>query len=339
MVEKLVEQSVEQMVGRIEVALLDRVRQSTSVLLTGPEGPDGDSIGACIALQRLLEVTAPGVRVDVAGVPGHRYGWLPGAAAMVPDTAVGAYDGVVVLDGDKTRLCPEVTRAFAGARWTGIIDHHRSTDLGGYDVAYFDPTAESTCGMVSALAKAWAVPLDADLATLLYVGIIFDTGGFRYSNTAASTHRLAAELLETGIDHARIMLKVLVERRPAALRLMARLLQEATFPANGRLAMTTCTLAMMREVGANDGDLEGVVDMLQHTEGVDLAVVIVERAPTRVKLSLRSSGRVDVAALARSLDAGGGGHAKAAGVVLQAPVAEVVTRLTALLVPQLTALP
>jgi phosphoesterase RecJ-like protein len=328
----------------VEIAeqLLELVRESGlrggAVLLTGPEGPDGDSIGACLALQRLLAARAPGARVDVAGVPGARYGWLSGAAAMVPDAEVGAYDGVVVLDGDKDRLYPPVARAFAGARWTGIVDHHRSTDLAGYDVAFFDPAAESTCGMVYTLLKAWGVPLDADLAAMLYVGIIFDTGGFRYSNTAASTHRIAAELLETGIDHARIMLKVLVERRLPALRLLARLLNEADFLAGGRLAMATCTQAMRAELGAEESDLEGVVDVLQHAEGVDLAVVVVERASARVKLSLRSSGRVDVAALAHSLDAGGGGHAKAAGVVLLAPVADVRARLKALLVPRLEGL-
>ncbi len=324
----------------VEIAedLLVRVGGSRNVLLTGPEGPDGDSIGACLALQRVLAARLPDVRVDVAGVPAARYAWMPGADAMVPDARVGAYDGVVVLDGDRKRLYPEVARAFAGARWTGIIDHHRSTELDGYDVAYLDPGAESTCGMVHGLARAWGVPLDRDLATLLYVGLIFDTGGFRYSNTAPSTHRLAAELLETGIDHARIMLKVLVERRPVALRLLARLLADATFSPDGRLALTACTRAIFDEVGAAEPDLEGVVDVLQHTEGVDLAVVVVERGPERVKLSLRSSGRVDVAKLARSLDPGGGGHAKAAGVVLRAPVDAVVARLRAELTPLVAAL-
>lgn len=313
----------------VEVArqLLENVRASGSVLLTGPEGPDGDSIGACLALRRLLGTLAPGVRVDVAGTPGPRYAWLPDADRMVPDARVGAYDGVVVLDGDKKRLYPEVARAFAGARWTGIVDHHRSTEVDGYDVPYLDPAAESTCGMVDALRRAWGLPLDRALGEQLYTGIIFDTGGFRYSNTGPSTHRLAAELLETGIDHARIMLKVLVERRPSALRLLARMLAEAEFLAGGRLALATCTLQIRADVGAGDGDLEGVVDMLQHVEGVDLAVVVVEKGPDRVKLSLRSSGRVDVAALAKSLDAGGGGHAKAAGVALRAPVGEVVARL------------
>jgi len=328
----------------VEIAerLLESVRETGrrggAVLLTGPEGPDGDSIGACLALQRLLATRAPGVRVDVAGAPGARYAWLPGASEMVPDAEVGTYDGVIVLDGDRKRLYPPVARAFAGARWTGIVDHHRSTDLAGYTLAFFDPSAESTCGMVYTLLEAWGVPLDPDLAAMLYVGIIFDTGGFRYSNTAASTHRVAAKLLETGIDHARIMLKVLVERRPQALRLLARMLDEAEFLAGGRLALATCTEAMRREVGAEESDLEGVVDVLQHAEGVDLAVVVVERGPARVKLSLRSSGRVDVAALAHALDAGGGGHAKAAGVVLLAPVADVRARLRTMLVNRLEAL-
>jgi phosphoesterase RecJ-like protein len=258
---------------------------------------------------------------------------------MVPDTKVGAYDGVVVLDGDRRRLCPEVSRAFREAAWTGIVDHHRSTDVGGYDIAFFDPDAESTCGMIHALLEAWQVPLDADLGALLYAGVIFDTGGFRYSNTHPSTHRLAAALLETGIDHAQIMLKVLVERRPSALRLMGRLLSDAELLGGGRLALATCSRAILRDLGAAEADLEGVVDMLQHTEGVDLAVVVVERGTERVKLSLRSSGRVDVAALARGLDEGGGGHAKAAGVVLHAPLAAVLDTLRAKLVPVVEALP
>jgi phosphoesterase RecJ-like protein len=319
--------------------LLERVRNSASVLLTGPEGPDGDSIGACLALQRLLGALAPGVRVDVAGEPGFRYDWMPGAAAMLPDASVGPYDGVVVLDGDRTRLPPRVAAAFAGAGWTGIIDHHRSTDLDGYDVALFNPGAESTCGMIYALLRAWGIPLDATLAALLYVGVIFDTGGFRYSNTAAGTHLLAAELLATGIDHAGIMLKVLVERRPAAIRLLGRLLSEAELLSGGRLALATCTRGHLDGLGATEADLEGVVDALQHTEGVELAVVVVERGADRVKLSLRSAGNVDVARLARSLDPGGGGHAKAAGVVLRAPLEEVVARLRVELPKALAARP
>lgn len=309
--------------------LLARVRASTRIVLTGPEGPDGDSIGACLALQRVLAVAAPGVEVVVVGDPGHRYRFLPGAPAMVPDADAPRAEGVVILDGDRRRLPAPVSVVASHARWTALIDHHRSTDTAVYDVAVFDPVAESTCGMVYRLAQQWGVPLDADLAALLYTGIIFDTGGFRYSNTRSCTHAAAAELLATGIDHAAIMLKVLVERRPQALRLLAALLGEAEMFAGNRVALAICTRARLHALDAVDADLEGVVDHLQHVEGVELAAVLVEKAGGRTKLSLRSRGGVDVAALARSLHEGGGGHAKAAGVVIPGEPGAVVGRLRA----------
>lgn len=314
------------MEGRAGI-LLERVRTSRSVLLTGPEGPDGDSIGACLALRGILRAAAPSVHVEVAGAASHRYAWLPGADTLVSDARVSRYDGVIVLDGDRRRLPAEVGRAFDAAGWTGIIDHHRSTDVSPYTVALFEPDAESTCGMISRIARAWSVPLDAELATLIYAGVIFDTGGFRYSNTRASTHLLAAELLATGIDHAKIALRILMERRSASLRLLGRLVSEARFEADGRLAVAVCTRALLQEFGCNEADLEGGVDLLQHTVGVELAVMAVERGPERVKLSLRSAGSVDVATLARSLHPSGGGHAKAAGVVLPEPVGTLLEHL------------
>lgn len=292
------------------------VRTSRTVVLTGPEGPDGDSIGACLALQRVLAVATPGVEVVVAGTPPHRYRFLPGAEGMVADEALPEADGVVVLDGDRRRLLPGAAARFAAARWTAIVDHHRSTDPAQYTVAVFDPAAESTCGLVWAMAQRWGVPLDRDLALQLYTGVIFDTGGFRYSNTRVSTHQLAATLLATGFDHASASLRVLAERRPAGFRLLARLLDTTRFEAGGRVAFVTCPRALLDAVGAEEPDLEGVVDHLQHTEGVELAAVLVEKSGGRVKVSLRSRGEVDVAALARGLHEGGGGHAKAAGVML-----------------------
>lgn len=297
--------------------LRERARQSAAILLTGPEGPDGDSIGACLALQAGFHAILPEVRVDVAGSPGFRYGFLPGAGEMIPDAALrGIYDGVIVLDGDRTRLSGPVARTWAQARWTGLVDHHRSTAASGYDWAYFDADCESTCVMVREILRAWGVPLTPEIAAQLYCGLIFDTGAFRYSNTRASSHLLAAELLSTGFDHANLTLKVLVERRRAGFALLARMMGGTRFSADGRLAVASFPLALASELGATEADIEGVVDLIQHTEGVEVAVVMVERGPARVKISMRSRGRVDVAALARQLDAGGGGHAKAAGCVL-----------------------
>lgn len=309
--------------------LLERVRGSSAVLLTGPEGPDGDSIGACLALRRLFEVCAPGVRVDVTGRPGHRYAVLPDAGVMLADEQVGSYDAVIVLDGDRRRVSPRVALAFDAAAWTGLVDHHRSTDTSLYTVSVFDPAAESACGLVYNMALRWGVPLDRELAALLYTGVIFDTGGFRYSNTQPSTHQMAAALLATGLDHTALMLRVLVERRRAAIDLLAAVLRDARYLDDGAIVLGVCSRAAFSALGAEDEDAEGIVDTLQHICGVELAGLLLERSGGRVKVSLRSRGAVDVASLAHGLDAGGGGHAKAAGVMLTTSLADAEARLVA----------
>jgi phosphoesterase RecJ-like protein len=309
-------------------ALLACVLESRSVLLTGPEGPDGDSIGACLALRRILAVAAPGVRVDVAGAPGRRYAWMADSGVMIADPHVAVdYDGVVVLDGDCTRLVKEVDASFRAARWTGIIDHHRSTDTAPYTVAYFDPNSESTCSMIAALADAWGVPLDADMAEQLYTGLVFDTGGFRHSNTRPATHALAAQLLGLGIDSTRITHRVLHERRKEATLLLGHLVAGTQFLHDGALALAACPESLMTQLGAEAADFEGIVELLQSTTGVAVSAVLQQRGPARTKVSLRSGGRVDVAALAKILDAGGGGHAKAAGVTVPCGLDEAVARV------------
>ncbi len=303
---------------------LATVRQSGSVLLTGPESPDGDSIGACLALQRILAQIAPGVRVDVAGHPGFRYEWLPGASAMLPDEGVGAYDGVVVMDGDAGRLPRPIETAFKAAGWTAIVDHHRSTTADGYTLAYLDGDSESTCVMVRHLMRTWGVALDHDIAMLLYTGIIFDTGAFRHSNTRPSTHLLAAELLGFEFPHWVVCEKVLVERRLSGLKLHARIFDQAEFLAAGKLAVGRYSLALRQELGTGDGDAEGAVDALCMVQGVEVGAVFVEKADGRTKLSLRSRGGVDVAALAKRISVHGGGHAKAAGASIPGDLATAV---------------
>ncbi len=311
---------------------LATVRRSASVLLTGPESPDGDSIGACLALQRILAQLAPAVRIDVAGHPGFRYDFLPAAGAMVPDEHVGTYDGVVVMDGDAGRLPRPIDVAFKAAGWTAIVDHHRSTTAQGYSLAYLDGESESTCVMVRHLMRAWGVELDRDIAMLLYTGIIFDTGAFRHSNTRPSTHLLAAELLAFDFPHWVVCEKVLVERRLSGLKLHARIFDQAEFLAGARLAVGRYSLAVREELGTGDGDAEGAVDALCMVQGVEVGAVFVEKQDGRTKLSLRSRGAVDVAALAKRISAHGGGHAKAAGASIPGDLsAAVATALPALL--------
>lgn len=288
-----------------------------SILLTGPVDPDGDSVGACLGLARLIRARHGKARVAVAGDPGARYAGLPDAAGMLPDADIAPdWDVVIVMDGDKSRLTSEVDAAFKAAKKRVIVDHHGTTTSEGYDLAILSPQTESTCGMVMEILDAWKGTLDQGLAKLLYAGVIFDTGGFRYSNTKPSTHRMAARLLETGIEHDRIAVTVLMERRAQGLKLAARVQSAMELHHDGRVSCGVISQALLQELDANSTDVEGIVESLLYLQGVQVSALLSERSPGVTKLSFRSRGQVDVAQLARSLTTRGGGHPRAAGATL-----------------------
>lgn len=312
--------------------LQERALAAGRVLLTGPIDPDGDSIGAAVALGMLLrQLGVP--EVVVAGRPGFRYGWLPGAAEMVPDADVtGPFGLAVVLDGDRRRLEKPIERLFDATPVQAIVDHHKSTRPDDYHLALLDHQAESTCTMVHRMMLQWGLSLTPELAALLYTGLIFDTGGFRHSNTRPETLQLGAELIRTGIDHASIFTRVLVERRPQGVALLGRVLAAAEVASEGRVYIGSVPLVLVQELGAESGDNEGIVDALLYTRGVDLACLFVEKEPGRIKLSLRSRSELDVAELARSLNPHGGGHPRAAGAVVLGSLQEVKDRVRPALV-------
>jgi phosphoesterase RecJ-like protein len=311
--------------------LLGALRGASSILLTGPIEPDGDSIGACLAFAAVLRQLLPGVPVAVAGEPSYRYAWMDGATGMLPDAALDVpWDAVVVLDGDRQRLCPRATVAFENARVRGIIDHHASTRPDGYTHPWIDPVATSACEMVADAMERWDVPLDRALATHLYVGMIFDTGGFRFSNTKPATHRLAARLLELGIDHAGINARILMERREAGMRLAARIFESARLALDGRVIFGRVSRETTRALCAGSGDLEGIVESMLYVVGVDVAVLGIEKEGG-TKISFRSRGAVDVQALAHALVPSGGGHKKAAGAFVPWGLDEMEARVSAAL--------
>lgn len=317
------------------LALRTACASAHRILLTGPVYPDGDSIGACLALAQGIRACWPNVTVDVVGDIAFRYAWMPGADAILKDESLQTttpYDLAIVLDGDRSRLVPTVAAAFDAAQTKAIIDHHSSTSPQGYDIALIDHYAASTCEMIHALMQPWGVSLDRSLAALLYTGLIFDTGGFCHSNTTAETHRFAATLLETGFSHTPVHIQILEERRPAGLKLLGHVLQNATFHADGEVVFGVVEHSVSQSLDCEHGDIEGIVDALVFTRGAELACLCVEKGPDLVKLSLRSRTHLDVAQLARSLSPGGGGHPRAAGVMLTTPLAQLRQTLPAVLV-------
>lgn len=290
-------------------------RPGARLLLTGPVDLDGDSIGACLALRRVLG--RYGVRAEVAGDLPWRYDGIPEADSLVPDALIEpVYHAVVVLDGDRHRLTPTVAAAFEAANLRGLVDHHASTRTDGYTHPWLIPHATSTCEMLYSLFLDRGEAFDATLAAQLHAGSIFDTGGFRHANTSPATFRMAANLVELGADHVGLFNRILVDRTAAGLALAGEVFASARDFSDGRVKMAHVPLARQQALGVVAGDLEGLVEGLLHVLGVEASALLIEKPGGKVKVSLRSRGGIDVSAVAAALAPCGGGHPRAAGVTL-----------------------
>ena len=186
------------------------------------------------------------------------------------------------------------TPHYESALQTAIIDHHKSSADAACDVTFHDPVAASTTEMVLRIVDLWEAELSREIASSIYAGLIFDTSVFRYGHTDAGTLRIAARLVEKGIDHRRIVEKVLFEQRIDKVRLRGRMISDMRVEANGQYAW-----ACLSAADVNGTETGGLVDDLVFVEGVEVGALLVENSDGRVKVSLRSRGGVDVADLAQ----------------------------------------
>jgi phosphoesterase RecJ-like protein len=184
-----------------------------------------------------------------------------------------------------------------------------------------DPTAAATGELVFEISRANDWSLTREAARGLYTAIMTDTGSFRFSNTHPRTLRIAAELLETGLDPERMYLDVYANAPEGRPRLYGEALQTLVVEPECGLAWVTVPPGALERLGVSADDLDGVVEFPRSIAGVRMALLFREIAAGRIKVSLRSVGNVDVAAFARPF--GGGGHTKAAGLSLEGSMGEV----------------
>jgi len=170
---------------------------------------------------------------------------------------------------------------------------------------------------------AWQVTLNADIAACLYAAIVYDTGSFRYPSTSARTHQIAAKLIETGIDFAKITEQIMLEKPFAAIQLHGAVLHTLQRDASGEIIWGTITQKILKTVKARSNDDEGIIAHYVFTKGAKVAVLFKEISAQKVKVSFRSRGAVDVGQFARSLHPNGGGHQRAAGCLIAGTIDEV----------------
>ncbi|WP_234808097.1 DHH family phosphoesterase [Mycolicibacillus trivialis] len=307
------------------------VSAATRVAVVCHVHPDADTIGAGLALATVLERDGKDVQVSfaaperlpqsLASLPGGHLLVAPAALRREVDLAVTVDSPSVDRLGDLGDLADPVREVL-------VIDHHASNQLFG-TANFVDAAADSTTMLVADLLDAWGRPIDADVAHCLYAGLATDTGSFRWASARA--HRLAARLLETGVDNAAIS-RVLMDTHPYAwLPMLSRVLASAVLEpdAAGGRGLVYAVVDHRECAAARAEEIESIVDIVRTTAQAEVAAVFKEVEPQRWSVSMRAKSAVDLSVVAAGF--GGGGHKLAAGYTAIGSAGEVTAALCAAL--------
>ena len=297
-----------------------------TIAISGHVRPDGDCVGSCIGLYQYIKENFTEKKVDVylEEIP-EAFTCLKATKEIcheISDEKV-QYDLFFCLDcGDKERLGFS-GELFDNAKYTYCIDHHIS-NTGFAQESYVVSDASSTSELVYNLLEDEKISLDT--ANALYLGIVHDTGVFQYSCATPSTFRIAARLLEKGVDAPRMIQDTYYEKSYAQNQILGRALLESILFMNGTCIASYVTKKVMDFYGVDAKDLDGIVSQLRITKGVEVAIFMYEIESNTYKVSLRSKNYIDVSKFAQYF--GGGGHKKAAGLTMIGRPHDVINNLS-----------
>ncbi len=294
-------------------AILDVLHRGERFLVCSHARPDGDSVGSMLALGMMIEQMGKAAHLVTADRVPIQYWQLPGADAIHTMPRIrGRYDAAILLECDSR----ERTRLRGLEELFVVnIDHH----ITGREFAHLnwiDHSAASVGEMVYQLARAAGVDLTPQMARCLYTTILTDTGGFCYGNVRESTFALARELVEAGADPIAVAQQVYFSAPVSKLLLLGAALRR--LKREGCVAWLWVTHQDTQRACATEEDCEGIVNVALGMAGVDTGVFLRELPDGVIRVSLRSKGRLNVAAIAARL--GGGGHQNAAGCTLEGPL-------------------
>ena len=294
-----------------------------SFLLMAHVAPDGDTLGSCLALQKLLQQLGKQAWVVCDDPLPHLYAFLPGADGLLaPDAAVDVQAFVAVDCADVGRTGSQWDRV--GTKPSLCIDHH-ITNPGFATVNHIEDCA-ATGELITLLYDAFGQPINPEVGACLYTAIATDTGNFAYSSVTPRTFALMGKVMESGFDLPECNRLIYRNQRLQKLRMTARTVENAKLYRDGQVIVATLSKAETEAVDGLKADAEGIIDSLRDVETVVVACFLREEGASEVKLSLRAKDRVDCAALARAY--GGGGHLRAAGATLHMSLAEAEAEVT-----------
>jgi bifunctional oligoribonuclease and PAP phosphatase NrnA len=302
--------------------VLNQIGQRQTFILTSHARPDGDAVGSALACCQILRSMGKQASVVLSGGVPVIYRPLPYSETVLraTDQAPEA-EAAIILECDSVqRTC----LAGLDGRYLINIDHH-ATAKPFADVNWIDPSACATAEMIYLLARRAGVKISPEIATCLYTAVLADTGTFCFHGTTERTFALAQELVRSGADPVRIAHDVYFSNPFSKMRLLGAAL--CTLRRDGSLVWMHVDRATMEHCQASEEDCEGLANYALSIAGVEVALFFREQSDGRFRVSLRSKGAVNVAAVASAF--GGGGHECASGCGLDGPLSAAIEHVLA----------
>lgn len=306
-------------------SIIERLKESKKIGITCHISPDGDSLGSSLALmQGLLSMGKNAYIISKEPLP-ETFDYLPYSNRINKELShiLDSTDTVIVLDcGNAERINANID--IDKRNYTLInIDHHISNDNYG-DLNYIDTNAAAVAEIVYELLNILNVPIDKNIASCLYTSIVTDTGSFRHSNTTRLTHKIAGDLVATGIDFSEIHRKIFENMSFERLKLHGKIIENMHLKLNRKLCIMELTKEMLKEFDIEKSDTSDIVNIGTQIGTVEVAVLL-KASDDMTKVSLRSKHKVDVRKIAEMFN--GGGHIKAAGFSTSKSLEEIKTIL------------
>lgn len=287
------------------------LQQSHKVVISGHIMPDGDSIGSTLALGIALEKLGKQVTmVSFDQIP-DTYQFLPGVDRIRQGLTPANYDTLVMVDCSVRDRVPKPLHYLLDNGGMALnIDHHSTNDHFA-QINYVDANAAATGEIIYDLLIAMGIDIDQQIAINLYTAMVTDTGSFRYEGTTPATHRRVANLLEKGIDVARVSQQIYENKPLETINILKAVLPSLEISDCGQVAWISLDWLIKTRLKAKDEHTESLIDYPRQIKGVEVALFFKALSPETVKVSLRSNQWIDVNSLAGQC--GGGGHKRAAG--------------------------
>lgn len=296
------------------------IERSENIFLASHINPDGDNLGSMLGLAIALQSIGKNVTILKSDIIPSDFKFLPGSNLIQKyDETQGNIDLFITLDCSDTDRLGDNKKLLEKSNCILNIDHHIS-NTGFGDVNIVDSTASATGELVYYVIKEMNIELTQEIATNLYTAINTDTGSFKYDSVTSVTHRIVADLLDTGFDKKMINTNLYENMSFTRMKLFIKSLTTLQTFNNDEIAIITVTQDMLKETGATLEDSEGIISFIRKLSTVEAACLLKEIDKEDIKISLRTKNYLDASKICGEFD--GGGHKRAAGCTIYKTIEE-----------------